>query len=81
MESEINNKNNAHLLSVVFPTAKLNLYTRQIPTSKRKNCSKRPARAKSESCLALLRRWEPAQMFKTDLSHFTMWIVLGALQM
>ena len=60
-----------------FPKAKLNLYTRQIPTSRRKNCSKRPVRARSEYCSVLLKRWVPAQMFRTDLSHFTMWIVRG----
>ena len=60
-----------------FPKAKLNLYTRQIPTSRRKNCSKRPVRARFEYCSVLLKRWVPAQMFKTDLSHFTMWIVRG----
>lgn len=48
---------------------------------KKKNCSKRPAREKSGCFLALLRRWEQERMYRTNLSHFTTWIVRGDLQM
>ena len=47
---------------------------------KKKNCFKRPAREKSGCFLALLRRWEQERMCRINLSHFTMWIVRGDLQ-
>lgn len=39
------------------------------------------ARERSECFLALLRRWEQERMCRINLSHFTMWIVRGDLQM
>lgn len=47
---------------------------------KKKNCFKRPAREKSGCFLALLRRWVPGRTCKTNLLHFTTWIVRGDLQ-
>ena len=39
-----------------------------------------PVKARSECFSALRKRWEPARMFRTDLSHFTMWIARGDRQ-
>ena len=44
---------------------------------KKKELFQKTRKGEVEYCSVLLKRWVPAQMFRTDLSHFTMWIVRG----
>ena len=67
-------------LREVFQKVKWNSYTKPTRIWRKRNCSKRPVRERSECFLALLRRWEQERMCRINLSHFTMWIVRGDLQ-
>lgn len=65
---------------VVFPNRKLSLSTKQIPKPRSRNFSKRYERAKSVSCSAQHRRWEPGRMCRIKSLLPTILTALGVRQ-
>lgn len=63
--------------SEVFLPNRYDLSTKRPRTHRKRSCLQRYEAAKSVCYSALPRKWEQAQMSKTALSPFTIWIVRG----